>query len=295
MNKKLLSLLLALAMIFALAACTSSAAGSAAPAASAASAVTESAAPAETSASEKPVELIVFAAASMTETLNQIAQLYKEVAPNVTLTFSFDSSGILKSQIEEGADCDIFISAAQKQMNELDIAAAADTNPDGLDFVNSDTRFNLVSNRVVLIVPEGNPAGVTAFEDVATEVVSLIALGNFDVPVGQYSEQIFTYLGVWEQLGSDQKITFGTNVKEVLAQVAEGAVDCGVVYSTDAATAAGVEVVASAPAGSHKDITYPAAILKGSNQAEAAQAFFNYLTTSACSAVFESVGFIIPG
>ena len=242
----------------------------------------------------EPVELSVFAAASMTESMNQIAEMYKEVAPNVTLVYNFDSSGTLKTQIEEGADCDIFISAAQKQMNQLDAAAEEAANPDKLDFVDSASRFDLVSNSVVMIVPEDSDKGISDFADAATDKVGLIALGNSDVPVGQYSEEIYTYMGLWDELNSASKITFGSNVKEVLAQVEAAAVDCGVVYSTDAATATGVKVVATAPQGSHKAITYPAAVMKNAADKEAAQAFIDYLKSDACSAVFEGIGFVIP-
>ena len=236
----------------------------------------------------------VFAAASMTETLNQIAEMYKEVDPSVELVFNFDSSGTLKTQIQEGADCDIFISAAQQQMNQLDATQDAEANPEGLDFVDPDTRFNLVSNSVVLIATEGNPKGLASFEDVGTDKVKLIALGNSDVPVGQYSEEIFTNMGIWDQLNADGKITFGSNVKEVLAQVEEGAVDCGVVYSTDAAISEKVDVVATAPEGTHKPILYPAAVLKNAPNAEKANEFLAYLKTDVCADVFESVGFAIP-
>lgn len=237
-------------------------------------------------------EIIVFAAASMTDTMNEIAEMYKAVDPSVNVVYNFDSSGTLKTQIQEGADCDIFISAAQKQMNQLDASQGEEGNPEKLDFVDTDTRFNLVSNSVVLITPVGNPAKVTSFDDVATDKVSLIALGNSDVPVGQYSEEIFTYMGVWDQLNSEQKITFGTNVREVLAQVEEGGVDCGIVYSTDAATTDKVEIAAAAPEGSHKAITYPAAVLKTSKNPDAAKAFIDYLKTDGCKAVFEAAGFV---
>lgn len=295
--KKVISLFLALTMVLALGACSGgqSAQPSAAPSAPAAS---EPAATPTPEPAAEPVELTVFAAASMTETMNQIAEMYKEVAPNVTLVYNFDSSGTLKTQIQEGAVCDLFISAAQKQMNQLDASKDAEGgNVDGLDFVLQGSRINLVENKVVLVVPEGNPAGVTSYEDVATDKVKLIALGNSDVPVGQYSEEIFTSMGVWDQLNADQKITFGTNVKEVTSQVAAGAVDCGVIYATDAASAiaAGdkMEVVAEAPAGSHKQVIYPAAVLNISEHQEEAQAFLDYLQTDACTQVFESVGFSI--
>ncbi len=238
-------------------------------------------------------ELIVFAAASMTDTMNEIAEMYKAIEPDVNIVYNFDSSGTLKTQIQEGADCDIFISAAQKQMNQLDVVNGGEANTENLDFVDSDTRFNLVSNSVVLITPEGNPAGIESFEDVGTDKVKLIALGNSDVPVGQYSEEIFTYMDLWDKMNEENKITFGTNVREVLAQVEEGSVDCGVVYSTDAAISDKVEVVASAPENSHKEITYPAAVLKTSDNAEEAKKFTEYLKTDECTEVFEKAGFVV--
>ena len=134
-----------------------------------------------------PVTLNVFAAASMTETLTEIQEMYKEAAPNVTLVFNFDSSGTLKTQIQEGADCDVFISAAQKQMNQLDKDADPEVNTDGLDYVLEGTRVNLLENKVVLAVPDGNPKNIESFADLGTDKLSLLALGNEDVPVGQYS------------------------------------------------------------------------------------------------------------
>ncbi len=267
------ALLLALALMLSLAACSSTPTGT-----------TNTSAPAD-----ETVELYVFAAASMTETLNQIAELYKEVAPNVTLVYTFDSSGTLKTQIEQGANCDLFISAAQKQMNQLDVTNTT-VNTDGLDFVASDSRIDLLENKVVLVVPEGNPAGIQTFEDVGTDKLTLIALGNSDVPVGQYSEEIFTNMGIWDSLNADGKITFGTNVKEVTSQVTAGAVDCGVVYATDAYSA-GLSPVDEAPEGSCTPIVYPAAVMKNSAHSAEAQAFLDYLTTDAAVAVFTSVGF----
>ena len=114
------------------------------------------------------VTLNVFAAASMTETLTEIQEMYKEVAPNVTLVFNFDSSGTLKTQIQEGADCDVFISAAQKQMNQLDKDADPEVNTEGLDYVLEGTRINLLENKVVLAVPDGNPKGIESFADINT-------------------------------------------------------------------------------------------------------------------------------
>ena len=251
--------------------------------------------PVETTAAAEPVELIVFAAASMTETLTQIADLYKQVAPNVTLVFNFDSSGTLKTQIEEGADCDVFISAAPKQMNQLDASKDADGgNPDGLDFVLQGTRIDLLENKVALAVPEGNPAGINSYDDLIAGLKDgsvLLAMGNADVPVGQYTQKILAYYALSEEdLAAAGSLTYGSNVKEVTTQVSEGAVDCGIIYATDAFSG-GLGVVDTATAGMCGQVIYPAAVLNITKQEEAARAFLEYLTSDEASAVFEAVGF----
>ena len=290
--KKILAMLLALAMVFALAACGQSAA----PAATEAPAAEEAAeAPAveEPAASEEPEEIIVFAAASMTETLNQIKEIY-EKDHNVTITYNFDSSGTLKTQIQEGADCDLFISAGQKQMNQLDITADKEINTDGLDFVADGTRINLLENKVVLVVPEGNPAGLEGFDDLAAKLADgsvFMAMGNSDVPVGQYTQKILAYYDLDEEaLANAGTITYGTNVKEVTTQVSEGSVDCGVIYCTDAFSA-GLTIIDSATKDMCGQVIYPAAVLKTAQHAEAAQAFLDYLTGDEAMAIFEAVGF----
>ena len=235
------------------------------------------------------VTLNVFAAASMTETLTEIQEMYKEVAPNVTLVFNFDSSGTLKTQIQEGADCDVFISAAQKQMNQLDKDADPEVNTEGLDYVLEGTRINLLENKVVLAVPDGNPKGIESFADLGTDKLSLLALGNEDVPVGQYSEEILTNLGMLDQLEQENKITYGSNVKEVTTQVSAAA-DAGIIYATDAYSA-GLPVVAQADDTMCKQVIYPAAVLNISENQDAAEAFLDYLKTDDCMKVFEEVGF----
>lgn len=251
----------------------------------------EAEAPAEEAAvAGEEVTLNVFAAASMTETLETIQGMYADVAPNVTLVFNFDSSGTLKTQIEEGAECDVFISAAQKQMNQLDITADAEVNTDGLDFVLEGSRLNLLENKVVLAVPDGNPAGIESFEDLGTDKLSLLALGNEDVPVGQYSTEILTTLGILDQLEADSKITYGSNVKEVTTQVSEASADAGIIYATDAFSA-GLTVVDEATTDLCKQVIYPAAVLNVSGHPEEAQAFLDYLQTDECMVVFEEVGF----
>lgn len=248
-------------------------------------------APAEAeSAVGEAVTLNVFAAASMTETLETIQGMYAEEAPEVTLVFNFDSSGTLKTQIQEGADCDVFISAAQKQMNQLDITADPEVNEEGLDYVLEGSRSDLLENKVVLAVPEGNPAGVESFEDLGADRLKLLALGNEDVPVGQYSTEILTALELLEQLEADGKITYGSNVKEVTTQVSEASADAGIIYATDAFSA-GLTVVDEAGTDLCRQVIYPAAVLKTSKAPEAAQAFLDYLKTDACMKVFEEVGF----
>ena len=277
--KKLLSLLLALSLVLAL-----TARGSKDDGANDADTQDDAA---------EPVELIVFAAASMTETLNEIAEMYKEVAPNVTLIFNFDSSGKLLAQISEGADCDLFISAAPKQMNAMDGSLIGDTekNPNGLDLIVTDSRIDLLENKVTLAVPAGNPKGIESFDQLAQLLKSgdvLLAIGNSDVPVGQYTQKIFAYYGLDESAMTDC-LTYGNNVKEVTTQVSEAAADCGIIYATDAFSA-GLEVVDSATAEMCGQVIYPAAVLKGEKE-EAARAFLAYLETDAAMTVFERVGF----
>ena len=249
---------------------------------------------ASTSAPAERVELVVFAAASMTETLTTLGNQYMAEHENVSIVFNFDSSGTLKTQIEEGAVCDIFISAGQKQMNQLDITADSSVNTDGLDFVLEGTRFNILENKVALAVPDGNPASINSYDDLKAGLEAgtvLLAMGNADVPVGQYTQKLLAYFGLEEEaLATAGCITYGSNVKEVTTQVSEAIVDCGIIYQTDAASA-GLTVVDTATAEMCGQVIYPAAVLKDSTHAEAARDFLTYLTSDAADAVFEAVGF----
>ena len=240
------------------------------------------------------VELIVFAAASLTETLNALGESYTAEHPEVTFRFNFDSSGTLKTQIQEGADCDLFISAGQKQMNQLDITASADVNTDGLDFVDPSTRVDLLENKVVLCVPEGSDKGIDSFDALAEHLKAqdiLFCMGNSDVPVGQYTQKILAYYDLDEEaLAAAGVITYGSNVKEVTTQVSEGSVDCGIVYCTDAFSA-GLTVVDSATKDMCGQVIYPAAVMKNAKHADAAKAFLEYLQSDAAMKVFENVGF----
>ena len=287
--KRIAALSLALALILGLAACGGGNAGTAdTPAANSTTPAAETTAP-----QAEPVEVVVFAAASLEATLTEIADLYKEVAPEVTLTFSFESSGTLRTQIIEGAVCDLFISAGQSQMNDLE----AGQNETGADFVYADTRIDFVENKVVLAVPDDNPAGIETFSDLATDKLSLLCIGNDDVPVGSYSLEILDTLGIdIAQLESDGKVTYASNVTEVANQVKEGAVDCGIIYATDAYTYE-LTVVDQATADMCSQVIYPAAVMKSSSgeAAEAAaQAFLDYLhTDESAIAVLEGVGFTV--
>ena len=309
MQKKLLASLLACALGISLAACGSSSTSSSTEDTEAAAAADETeaadtASEEETTEAEEPaeetadtaenVEVVVFAAASMTETLTEISEMYKEVAPNVTLTFNFDSSGTLKTQIQEGVACDLFISAGQTQMNQLDINADPEVNTEGLDFVDEDSRVDILENRVTLCVTPDNEAGLESFDDMAAALQDgsiLMAMGNSDVPVGQYTQRILEYYGLnEEELAASGVISYGSNVKEVATQIAEGSVDCGVIYCTDAYSE-GLNIVDYATADMCGQVIYPAAVLKTAAHPEEAQAFLDYLQTDECMAVFEEVGF----
>ena len=287
--KRIAALSLLLALTLSLAACGGGNAGTAeTPAANSTAPAAETTAP-----QAEPVEVVVFAAASLEATLTEIADLYKEVAPEVTLTFSFESSGTLRTQIIEGAVCDLFISAGQSQMNDLE----AGQNDTGADFVYADTRIDFVENKVVLAVPDNNPKDIQTFSDLATDKLSLLCIGNDDVPVGSYSLEILDTLGInIAQLESDGKVTYASNVTEVANQVKEGAVDCGIIYATDAYTYE-LTVVDQATADMCSQVIYPAAVMKsGSGEAAeaAAQAFLDYLHTDENAiAVLEGVGFTV--
>lgn len=277
--KKIVSLMLVLMMVTSLAACGSK---------------EEPAAKNTEEAAEEKTELIVFAAASMTETLTKVSELYKVENPNVELIFNFDSSGTLKTQIQEGAACDLFISAGQKQMNQLDINADPEINTDGLDFVLADTRINILENKVTLCVSETSEAGIETFDDLAKALKSgsiLMAMGNSDVPVGQYTQKILKFYELSEEeLAGAGVISYGSNVKEVTTQVSEGSVDCGVIYCTDAFSA-GLTVKDAATAEMCGQVIYPAAVLNVSTNQELAKEFLAFIQTDACMEIFEEVGF----
>ena len=278
--KKFVSLLLVLVMALSLMACGNGAADN------------DNAGDQQTSA--ETVELTVFAAASLTESLTAIGNKYMAENENVKITFNFDSSGKLLTQITEGAVCDLFLSAAPKQMNALDgsLKDDADKNPDGLDMLVAGSRIDLLENKVALVVADGNPKGIESFDQLAELLKSgevMLAIGNSDVPVGQYTQKIFAYYGIDETSVAD-KLTYGSNVKEVTTAVSEGTVDCGIIYASDAYSAQ-LTVAAEATADMCGQVIYPAAVLNTSANQEAAAAFLTYLQGEEASAEFEAVLF----
>jgi molybdate transport system substrate-binding protein len=235
---------------------------------------------AETETSSEPVELTIAAAASLTDVTAEIADAYKQVAPDVQLTFTYASSGNLQTQIEEGAPVDIFMSAAQKQMNALE--------EEGL--LADGTRSDLLENKVVLIMPADSDMALTSFEDLATDMVSSVALGDPEsVPAGQYAEEVLTSLDILDTV--KEKANYGSDVRQVLTWVESGNVDCGVVYATDAATSENVKVVCEAPEGSVKAIIYPVSVLEQSASKDAAMSFIEFMKTDDAAAIFEKYGF----
>lgn len=226
------------------------------------------------------VELTVLAAASLTDALTEIGAKYQQAHPGVKLTFSFAGSGTLQTQIEQGAPGDVFVSAAPKQMDAL---AAG-------NLILSDTRVDLLENKVVLIVPKGKDAPAS-FETIGDAAV--IAVGEpGSVPVGQYSMEIFETLGIKNALtGESGKLVYAKDVREVLTYVSTGNVDAGIVYATDALTDENVVVTAKAPEGSHTPVIYPAAVIASTKQEQAAREFLLYLTGEEAKGIFEAYGF----
>jgi len=235
------------------------------------------------SASKPKTEIIVSAAASLTDAMTELIALYGESQDSVAVKPTFGSSGSLQAQIEQGAPVDVFIPASPKQMNALE----------GGGLLLEGTRKDLLKNSVVLVVAPGSTIPMASFADVASPSVTRVALGDFkSVPAGQYAEQVFTSLGMLETVSP--KAVFAKDVRQVLAWVESGEVDCGVVYATDAAVSKSVAVAAVAPEGSHTPVVYPAAAVSASVNPDAAKAFLSWLSGPEARAVFASYGFSVP-
>lgn len=230
------------------------------------------------------VELHVAAAASLTDAMKELAEIYQQEHPEIKITFNFGSSGALQQAIENGGETDLFFSAARKQMDALEKS----------DNLAAGTRRDLLENEVVLIVPQEGGLGLKSFNDLNSPELKHIALGEpKGVPVGQYTEEILAQLGLWEQV--QKKAVYGSDVRQVLAWVASGEADCGVVYATDAVIEPKVKVVAQAPQGSHKPVIYPAAVIKSSKHIEEAKTFLSFAESEQGKAVFTKYGFKCQG
>ena len=224
--------------------------------------------------------ILVAAAASLKNAYDEkLIPMFQEANPGVYVEGTYDASGKLQTQIEEGMEADVFMSAAPKQMNEL--------NDNGM--IETETMTDLLENKIVLIVPSDGDSSLASFEDIVN--AGSIAIGDpASVPVGQYSQEALTNLGIWDSI--QDKISLGNNVTEVLNQVAEGSADAGIVYATDAASMPErVKVVTEAPEDSVSKAIYPVAVVKNSKHAEAAKAFVDFLKTPEAIAVFEEYGF----
>lgn len=233
-----------------------------------------------TTAAKEPVELHVSAAASLTDVMNEIGKAYEQEHPDVKVVFNYGSSGALQQAIENGGTADLFFSAAQKQMDALD--------KKGL--LKEGTRKDLLQNEVVLIVPKDSDKDITSFDQLTSNKLQHIALGEpKGVPVGQYSEEILTKLGILDAVKA--KAVYGSDVRQVLAWVASGEADAGLVYATDAAVEPSVRVVATAPAGTHKPIIYPAAVLKDTKHLDTAKDFLAFVSNDKNKERFAKYGF----
>jgi molybdate transport system substrate-binding protein len=223
--------------------------------------------------------ITVSAAVSLSESFKEIQTLYHQRAPQVEIRDNFGGSGPLEQQIEQGAPVDVFASASPREMNALARAG----------LIRAETRRDLVSNEVVLVVPKGRTA-VKGFPDLATPAVRKIAIAEpTSVPAGRYAAEVLKFLGLWDQVQS--KLVFSTDVREALIYVETGNVDAGLVYETEARLSPKVEVVATAPSGSHAPIVYPVAVLKSAKDGGAAAAFVDFLFTPEAQAVFRRHGF----
>ncbi|MCL2563478.1 MAG: molybdate ABC transporter substrate-binding protein [Oscillospiraceae bacterium] len=240
--------------------------------------------PANTQASVEETEIVVFAAASMSGVLSEIANLYTAEHPHVTVIFNFDSSGTLRTQIQEGADADVFISAAAREMEQLEEG----------DFVLEGTRIDFLENQTVLVIAPDNRSGIESFADMADALLAgdvLLAMGNMDVPAGRYAQEILAYFGLdHDALARTGVITYGSNVREAATQVREASVDIGIVYLTDAVDF-DLRVVDIATPEMAGRVIYPAAVLRGSQHADAAQSFLDFMVGDTAMAVFIAWGF----
>lgn len=274
--KKIIALVLIVCLTLSFSACSNNAEPAASQDSSSAADSSQDVKEAEAAVNET---LLISAAASLKNCFgDELIPLFEEKYPNIKVDATYDSSGKLQTQIEEGADVDVFMSAAMKQMNALDEK----------ELMVKDSIIKLLENKIVLIVPKDNDKGIAVFEDIIK--ADTVAVGDPEsVPAGQYAKEAFENLGLWDEVSA--KSSLGTNVTEVLNWVSEGSADAGVVYSTDAASKENVIVVAEAPEGSVSPVIYPVGIVKSSTKQDAAKLFVEFLKSEEALIVFEKYGF----
>lgn len=232
---------------------------------------------------ENAITLTISAAASMKDSMDEIKLAYIKEKPEIALVYNFGGSGHLQQQIEQGAEVDIFISAALKQMKELE----------DKHLLSEDMPVDLLENTMVLIVPK-NDSGITGFMDLTNGNIKKIALAEpKSVPAGQYAEEVLKKLNIFENIKS--KFVYGNDVKQALTWVETGNAEAGIVYETDAKASDKVKVVEIAPKASHEPVLYPAAIIKTSKNMAAAREFMGFLTSEKAKVIFEKYGFKFIG
>jgi molybdate transport system substrate-binding protein len=230
--------------------------------------------------SSQPSSLLIAAATSLQQALQEITQLYKQTGIEGKANYNFGASGALQQQIEQGAPVDIFISAATKQMDALQQK----------DLLVAGTRQNLLTNRLVLIIPKTATNKLTDFSQLVQPEIKRISIGEpRSVPAGQYATEVLKNLGVLEQVQA--KFVLGSSVKSVLASVESGDADAGTVYLTDAKSSDKVAIAAIADEQLHDPIIYPIAILKSSKTIVAGKQYLEFLQSNPAKAVFEKYGF----
>lgn len=232
-------------------------------------------------ATTKKTEVIVSAAASLQEGLDQIAHLYEKQHPTIDLVFNYAASGTLQKQIEQGAPVDLFFSAGDKQMNALvDSGLISD-------------RKTLLRNQLVVVVPANSKTTLTTISQLTDKSFKKVAVGQPEsVPAGQYAQESLTAKNVWDTLQS--KLIFAKDVRQVLSYVETGNVDAGIVYKTDALSSKKVKIALTVGPHMHKAINYPVGIVKNSKNQEAAVEFYNYLQSKEASDLFTNYGFLLP-
>jgi len=226
------------------------------------------------------IEMNISAAVSLKDALEEIQKNYEAKNPTIKLVYNLGASGALQKQIEQGAPADIFMSAAPKQMNDLEAK----------NLVNKATRKNLVENKLVIIVPKASTLNISTYEDLTKDEVQKLSIGETgSVPAGQYAQEVLTKLGIWDKI--KDKAVLAKDVRTVLTYVETGNVEAGIVYKTDAISSDKIKIAATAPEGSHQPIVYPVAVLTEAKQQKAAEDFLTYLSTPECKAIFEKYGF----